>query len=276
MASHFVGLMPESIFEPVDGGRFLATEAALGPWTDQALHGSPPAMLLARSIELFPADHTMFVSRITVELLRPVGRTPLAITTRLVRPGRKVQLVESSLWNGEQEVARATALRIRHLDIDVPRATEPIPHPDPESVAPWPRGWRGGDAYHTLGVDVRGPELGGAVGPGWAWFRLKLPLLPGEEPTPLIRICAAADFPNGISYVVDPRKTSFVNPDLNVFVIRPPADEWVLVDARTWLEAGGTGMAEGALYDRRGRIGRSVQSLIVEPVRRDDETGARP
>jgi hypothetical protein len=268
--------MPDSIFEPVEGGRFIATQAALGPWTNQALHGSPPTMLLARAIELFPADNAMFVSRLTMELLRPVGRTPLAVTSRLVRPGRKVQLVESSLWNGEQEVARATALRIRQSDIDVPRTTEPIPHPHPESVAPWARAWRAGDAYHTIGVEVRGPEPGGAVGPGWAWFRLKLPLLPKENPTPLIRICAAADFPNGISNVVDPRKTSYVNPDLSVFVIRPPVDEWVLVDARTWLEAGGTGMAEGALYDRDGRIGRSVQSLIVEPVTRDDGTGGRP
>jgi acyl-CoA thioesterase len=80
-----------------------------------------------------------------------------------------------------------------------------------------------------------------------------------------LRICAAADFPNGISYVVDPRKTSFVNPDLTIYVRRLPVDEWVLVDARTWLDPDGTGMAEGALYDRRGRIGRSVQSLLVEP-----------
>ena len=55
-----------------------------------------------------------------------------------------------------------------------------------------------------------------------------------------------------------------MNPDLTIFVNRMPADEWVLVDARTWLEPHGTGVAEGALYDRRGRIGRSMQSLLVE------------
>ena len=37
-----------------------------------------------------------------------------------------------------------------------------------------------------------------------------------------------------------------------------------MVDARTWLEPNGMGMAEGALYDRAGRIGRSMQALIVE------------
>ena len=88
--------------------------------------------------------------------------------------------------------------------------------------------------------------------------------MPGEQPSPLQRVCAAADFPNGISFVVDPRVTSFVNPDLTVYVNRPPVDDWVLVDATTYLEPNGNGIAEGALYDRRGRIGRSVQGLIVE------------
>jgi hypothetical protein len=254
-----------SIFEPVGDGRFVATEAALSPWSDQALHGSPSTMLMARAIERFESEQEMFVTRLTVELLRPFGRIPLAITTKLVRPGRKVELVEASLWNREQEVARATALRIRRAAVNVPETSDELPHPQPEAVNAWSGSWRSDAAYHVLGVELRAPENApGAMAPGWAWFRLKLPLVPGEEPSGLLRVCAAADFPNGISFVVDPRKTSFINPDLTLSLHRHPVDEWVMVDARTWLEPHGTGMAEGALYDRRGRIGRSVQSLLVE------------
>lgn len=254
--------MPESIFEPDGMGRFVATDAALSPWSEQALHGGPPTMLMAREIERFPSEQAMFVSRLTVELLRPVGKVPLEVRCRLVRPGRKVQLVEASLWNGEQEVARCTALRIRKADVDVPRTEDRLPHPGPDALAVWSGGWRAGPAYHMLGVEVRGEESRSPT--GWAWFRLKLPLIPGEEPSGLLRVCAAADFPNGISYVVDPRRTSFVNPDLSVFIHRLPVDEWVMVDARTWLEPHGTGVAEGSLWDREGRIGRSVQTLLVE------------
>ena len=258
--------MSESIFEPVGDDLYLPTEAALSPWSDQALHGSPPTMLMAREIERFPSDQQMFVARLTVELLRPVGRTPLAIKSRLVRPGRKVQLVEASLWNGELEVARVTALRIRQAAVDVPQDLEAPPNGPPESLTSWSGSWRAGPAYHVLGVEIRGPQVvPGEPAPGWAWFRLKLQLVPGEEPTGLVRICAAADFPNGISYVVDPRMTSFVNADLTVYVNRFPVDEWVMVNAQTWLEPHGTGLAEGALYDRRGRIGRSMQGLLVEP-----------
>lgn len=257
--------MPEWIFEPAGDGRYIATEAALGPWTDQAMHGSPPTMLMAREIEKFPSEQEMVVSRLTVELMRPVGRTPLSVRSRPVRIGRKVQLVEASLWSDDTEVARATAVRIRRAEVAVPASEDPPPRPDPEAVPPWPAGrWRSGEAYHVLGVEIRGPAFGDETGPGWAWFRLKLPLVPGETPSSLLRVCAAADFPNGISYVVDPRRTSFVNPDLTLYVLRAPVDEWVLVDARTWLAPHGSGMAEGAIYDRNGRIGRSVQSLLVE------------
>lgn len=266
-SARLLAAVADTIFEPVGEGLYRATDAALSPWSDQSLHGGPPAMLMAREVERFPADQPMFVSRLTVELLRPIGRTPLAVTSRLVRRGRKVQLVEASLWSGEQEVARTTALRMRVGEVAVPIDDEPPPHGPPESVAEWSGGWRpGAAAYHLQGVEVRAPRQERAeVGSRWAWFRLKLPLVPGEVPSGLLRICAAADFPNGISHVVDPRKTSFLNPDLTIYVHRLPVDEWVMVDARTRLELHGTGVAEGALYDRRGRIGRSAQSLLVEP-----------
>jgi acyl-Coa thioesterase superfamily protein/acyl-CoA thioesterase superfamily protein len=258
--------MNASIFEPV-GELFLPTEAALSVWSDQLLFGGTTAMLMARELERFPADQPMFIARLTVELMRPVGRIPLAVRSRLVRPGRKVQLVEASLWNGELEVARATGLRMRPAQIEVPRDDEPPPHGPPEAATGWgATGHRTGPGYHVLGVEARGlvPSVG-RLGPNWAWFRLKLPLVPGEEPSGLVRICAAADFPNGISNIVEPAVTTYLNPDLTVYVHRPPVDEWVMVDARTWLERHGTGLAEGALYDRRGRIGRSLQSLLVEP-----------
>lgn len=257
--------MPESIFEATADGRFVATEAALSPWSDQALHGSASAMLLAREIDGFPAGQEMFVTRLTVELLRPFGMIPLTVTSRMIRPGRKVQIVEASLWNGEQEVARGTAVRMRTTDVQVPDEPEEHPHGPPESVSEWTGGWRPGPAYHLLGVEARSPDSVAEYGQQWSWFRLRLPLVPGEKPSGLLRACAAADFPNGISRVVDPRVTSFLNPDVTLYLHRHPVDEWVMVDAHTWLEPNGVGVAEGALYDRRGRIGRSVQSVLVEP-----------
>lgn len=262
----------ESIFEPAGGDVYVPTDAALGPWTDQAMHGGPPAMLLARAIERFQSDADMAIARLTIELLRAAGRTPLAVRCRLVRPGRKVQLVEASLWREDDEVARAIALRIRRAQVDLPETMDPPPYALADASGEWHGVYRSGPAYHRLGVEIRTPRVDPPqIAPQWAWIRLKLPLVPGEEPSPLVRVCAAADFPNGLSFVVDPRTITYVNPDITVYMHRLPIGEWVLVDASTWLQPRGAGVAEGALYDQRGRIGRSMQGLLVEPVHIEEE-----
>jgi hypothetical protein len=261
-----VGPAATAIFEPVDGDRYAPTEAALGPWTDRALHGGPPAMLMAREIERVASDGTMFLARLTVELLHPIDRTPLEVRSRLVRPGRKVQLVEASLWRDEAELARATALLIRRTNVAVPASSVPPPHPFVEGAGGWDLPYPSRRGYHTEGVEIRTSGRSARDrGPMWAWFRLKLPLVPGEEPTALVRACAAADFPNGISYLVDPGRVTYVNPDLTLSLHRLPIGDWVLVDARTSIEPHGVGLAAGTLYDRDGAFGRSLQSLLLEP-----------
>jgi hypothetical protein len=101
-------------------------------------------------------------------------------------------------------------------------------------------------------------------GPALTWFRLRRPVVEGEEPSPLARVAAAADFGNGVSRVLDWGEWLFVNTDLTVHLHREPAGEWVLLDARTHLEPTGTGLAASRLYDERGPIGLAAQSLFVE------------
>ena len=45
---------------------------------------------------------------------------------------------------------------------------------------------------------------------------------------------------------------------------RPAQGEWICLDARTRFGSPGIGAAESELWDEDGRIGRSVQSLLVE------------
>lgn len=57
----------------------------------------------------------------------------------------------------------------------------------------------------------------------------------------------------------------FINPDLTVYVEREPAGEWICLQARMRVQPGGVGLSEAVLYDRDGRVGRSLQSLYVAP-----------
>ena len=100
-------------------------------------------------------------------------------------------------------------------------------------------------------------------GPCAIWFRLRHPLLDGETPSAYQRVAVAADSGNGISAVLDYERYSFVNSDLTIHLLRPPVGEWICLDARTWLGTNGCGLAESALYDTQGLIGRATQSLAV-------------
>jgi len=92
-----------------------------------------------------------------------------------------------------------------------------------------------------------------------------VPLVAGEEPSPLQRLAAAADFPNGIATPLSWADYVFINPDLTLYVEREPDGEWIGLDARMRVTDGGVGVSEAVLYDERGRVGRSLQSLYVAP-----------
>jgi hypothetical protein len=101
------------------------------------------------------------------------------------------------------------------------------------------------------------------LGPATAWFRLRYPLLAGEEPSPLQRLAAAADFGNGISAAVPWDGYVFINPDLTIYLDRAPVGEWFMLEAATRLGREGIGLCESAIYDERGRVGRAIQALLV-------------
>lgn len=263
-------MTPEPIFVS-DGGAFVPTELARSPWGPDSLHGGAPAALLARAIEGHEVDVPMLLSRTTFEFLRPVPCAPLKIAVRTARPGKKVQLVEAVLTVGDAEVCRATGLRIRTADVTLPDgAVDVDPAPAlPVSGGGWTApdgGWR---AFHNEGVEMRWTT--GRFedeGPAVVWIRLPRPLVDDEEPSPTQRAMAAADFGNGVSRELPfgPGGYLFINPDLSVYLQRPPTGEWIQLDARTHLSAVGTGVAESALSDQQGRIGRSVQALLVDTM----------
>jgi len=92
---------------------------------------------------------------------------------------------------------------------------------------------------------------------------VKVPLLEDEPLSPLCRVCAIADFGNGVSGLFRGTHT-YINPDLTVYLHRYPETEWVCLDASTVAQPHGVGLAESLLRDERGPIGRSLQSLIIE------------
>jgi hypothetical protein len=257
--------MAEAFYLPDGEDRFLATELTRGPWDPRAQHAGPPAALLGRAIERLGQRADLRTARVTFEVLRPVPIGPVQVAARRLRDGRSVELVEASLSAGGAEVMRATALRIRGAELPLPPGlaeAHRLEGPDQGRQEPFfPTGQEVG--YHTAMEwrFVAGSFL--EAGPATVWLRMRHPLLPGEAPSPLVRVLAAADSGNGVSAVLDYRRWVFINADLTVYLVRPPVGEWVALEAATTV-AGGVGLAESVIHDRQGPVGRGLQALFVD------------
>jgi hypothetical protein len=252
------------VFERADG-RFVATDVGRGPWDPRALHGGAPAALLMREFERLPAADGLCLARVTYEFMRPVPVGPLDVHAEVVRPGRRVQLLEASIVAGGTEVVRARALQIQSADAGGASTDDTPPPPGPEHGRP-PRlrvPHRPMFAFDAIEIVFVVGDWGG--GPCTAWFRLRSPIVPGETPSPLQRLAAAGDFGNGISATLSWDDYLYINPDLTLYVEREPVGEWICLESETRIARDGIGVAESILYDERGRVGRATQALLVAP-----------
>jgi len=216
--------------------------------------------------ERVETDVPMRLARLTLDLLRPVPVAPLEIRTELVRQGRKIQIVSVFLLANGVEVVRASVLRIRTSNFVLPEdARAPaLDRPEPELGHERTEGGRVTSAF-LEGISIR--FTGGPVrrpGPAAIWFRADRPIVEGEPISPLMRAAMTADFCNGVSAVLDAGHWTFINSDLSINLTRLPVGEWILLDAETWLDRGGGGIAFARMADMAGYFGRAVQSLVIE------------
>jgi hypothetical protein len=254
-------------FEATGPGAYRATEATAGPWSEKAQHGGPPSALAAREMERHEPDERMRLARVAVDILRPVPVTTLTARTRTLRPGRRVALLETILEADGQEVLHARGWRIgRSSELPVIAKDIPVP-PVPDSAGPpaFPGGFVDG---YLSAIDWRMASGGfDEEGPATVWGRPRIPLIAGEEMTPMSRTMLLADSGSGIGRVLDPRRFQFLNVDLTVILQRDPMGEWLLLEALTTMAGQGTGLAETQLGDASGAVGVCIQTLLVTPAR---------
>jgi hypothetical protein len=258
----------DAAYSEVTPGVFRASALTRGPWHPDHQHAGPPSALICRAIERAATnDGLTHLARLTVNLLRPapIGECAIEVATDYV--GRSTGHYSGRLMAQGKDIARFTALLQREEDSPIPAGTQG--HPPPSAPRPPDECpivkipfMRGGLGYGDL-VENRIAEGHFFNGPCSAWFRMNHPLVEGEAPSPYQRVAVAGDSGNGVSAALDFAKYVFVNCDLTINLFRRPEGEWVCLEARSLFGGNSCGLAESALYDERGMIGRATQSLAV-------------
>jgi hypothetical protein len=264
----------ESIFTAgADKGVFVPTEHAGGPWDPNALHGGAAAALIVSELEQLQSELQLRFGKLSFELLRPVPSAPLSLSIELIRAGRRVQEVAAELRHRDEPVCRAKALKLQpvqegvleHVATDLMKHPPAPPLPPPDSPNIQTLSGEGPlRASFASAVEMRWLTQPWTTGPAKMWMRLHKPVLPGRPISPLASLAAASDFGNGVAAELRFDRFLFINADLTVHLWREPRSTWIGLDARTLLEAGGTGVAVNTLHDLEGPIGSAYQTLVVQ------------
>ncbi len=258
------------IFER-DGDVFVPSDNARGPWVADSLHGGATAALLAGAVESVPTFQPMRIVRMTVELFRTAPCVPMVLRVRPLRDGRRIQLVEAAMFAADRpdgpELARMMALRIREAAGTVAAEFVPTDWPDDEPPPFAPESavvtLPDGPFFFVRNFELRSGADRHPLG-GTTWLRLHVPLVAGEVTSPVQRLAATTDLLRSASEGLGRSYTS-ANPDLTIHLIRYPVGEWLALGASVRFDGSGIGQTDGPIWDRTGRVGRGVKSLLLEP-----------
>jgi hypothetical protein len=253
----------DAFYEQLDDNHFRSTPATAGPWDPRFQHGGPPSALLAHAVEHgAPPRPELRLARVTVELMRAVPIAELTTTVRVLRSGRRTELVEAELAAAGTPVMRMTASRVAAVPGSVPAVTAVTPAPPLPPPAP-PFAWAGAhlDGYMAAIEWRSAAERGPAV----VWARPTVDLVAGKGITAAERVLVVADSGSGVSAALDIREWTFVNSDLTVLLHRHPAAEWVCLESVTTIDPDGIGCARTRLSDPAGELGYGLQTLVVQP-----------
>ena len=261
--------VPRALYVPTDGG-FEATALTIGPWDPGLQHAGPPAALLAREAERASGIEGGQTVRLAYDILGPVPVGAVRLRASVLRPGRRIELVEAVLTGTDgRPLMRLTAwrMRVRTDGVDPPPVVAPHPaRSAPEdSALDVPAFFPRDVAYHRA-LDWRfAAGSFNSPGPATAWTTPRCELVEGEPITALQHLLVMTDAASGISAALDWNRATFANVDLTVSLHRPPRGEWLGMDATTVLGDTGVAQAFAVLFDAAGPVGRSAQSLFVEP-----------
>lgn len=250
-------------YEDLGGGRYRSTIHAQGAWNAHEQHMAPASGILAHALASHEPRPEMRLARISYEILGLIHAGEFEVTTRTVRPGRTIELIEAELTAQGRTAVRALAWRLITTDSSEVAAVEDAAIPPLEECERWDgtTEWPGG--Y------IRSLEMYQAPhhrsGNGTVWIRTSHPLVGGAPSPDWVRLIGLVDTANGIATRVPPGPGSWVFPnvDLQIHMHREPRGEWLGIDNAVSFGADGIGLTSSVLHDSNGPFGRAEQILTL-------------
>jgi hypothetical protein len=254
-------------FVALGAHRYHPTTHAGGAWRDDELHLAPVAGLLIHHMEQWRVEHTdgsMQFSRFTFEVLGQIAKESIELSTEVIRPGRTIELIETTAVIEGRVVIRARAWLLQRTDTAQIEGNEfaRLPAWDDAHTKPWLKNWNGG---FIASIRARqSPQS--RPGHAQAWVTSEVPLVRGEEVGSLAEFCKLLDTANGLAVREDPTVWMYPNVDLTLHLFRQPSGANVGFDTRVAFGPDGVGVTSSVVYDEDGPVGTLHQSLTIRKI----------
>lgn len=254
-----------------EGEQIVPTGLATGPWYPGTQHGSAMMLMAALAAEQLPSEEPRQVTRLTVDMMSAAPLAPIELKTDIRKGGRNLEALDISIVSDEREYVRASALRFRLADVPVPQRlkcdgnTPSLPKPLHKSFFEQIEHKEGFHQAIEIRIDLKAQPM-------VMWFRLKQPVLQGRPVTPLQRVALASDWTYSVpsfSHRIltgepfDATPFYGINPDTTINLHRQAEGEWVGIQTHASYSDLGAGTVMGQIFDEKGAVGFSTQSILV-------------
>ncbi|GAA4868465.1 thioesterase family protein [Serinicoccus chungangensis] len=253
-------------FTALGEGRYQPTEHVQGAWSPEEQHVAPVIGLLLHTLEHQHPREDLQWARLSVDILGFIRREEMRVTTRVLRPGRTIELLEASVEIGGRDAVRLTAWRLMTSDTTAVAGQEHAQMPAPSELDPW-HGMDHWDGGFIASLDFRSVP-GSRAGRGRTWVRTDVLLVGGredEQASALASWVGLLDTANGTAGREAPHDWLFPNVDLTLHLHRVPEGPWVGLDTRVSWGPTGIGQTASVVHDEQGPVGTLVQALTLRP-----------
>ena len=248
---------------------YQPTKHAQGAWNDHEQHMAPATGLLTAELKGYMSQGNMRLARISLDILGLIPLDDFTITTRCIRPGKTIELIEAIMSSRGRDAIIARAWRLMTQDTsEIAGLEDQKSIHKPEELPAWNEmsGWPGGFIESVRLVS----EPGRRPGKGMVWMTNDIDMVAGETTDDMVHLLGMADTANGVvprlGLGLSKLEWMFPNTDLQIHMHREPQGRWLGIEAVQQYGADGIGVTSAVLHDVHGPFGRSEQILTIRPM----------
>ena len=254
--------------EILDDGRVIAryfsNPASQGAWSGKEQHMAPATGIICAELNQFSPRDDVRIGRISLDILGMIPVGEFQIETKVIRPGKTIELIESTMSSGSKSCISARTWRMAVSDSQQVAGLEDQVVDGPDNAPIWDeiKSWPGG---YIQSIEAR--SHGRRNGKGIVWLQSKLDMVEGEVTADFVRLMGLVDTANGVVTRQQwPFKYSFPNLDLQIHLHRMPQGTWLGLETVQQFGDDGIGLTSSILHDIRGPFGRSEQILTLRKM----------